>query len=305
MKRSAQLRSIPNRRTRSVTGPAGGADSATRSGVVDKVASLLIALAGEKKALDLSEIAALTRINKSTACRILKRLAVHRLVDQDPDSGSYRLGLALFELGRRVADTERLCEVARPVLESLARESGETAHFALLDANEGRVVHLARVESPHPVRAVPSRTGEPHPFHCLSVGKAIAAFLPEAERKLLLSRSPFERFTRYTITRRGDLELELERVRRVGYAVDNEEYYEGIRCLGVPVLGHADSVLGGLSLAGPTSRMTLDRLDELAALLGRAATEVATKFSPPLGYSGLAKGTGPSMRAKPPERGKR
>lgn len=260
-----------------------------RSGVVDKVASLLIALAGDKKALDLTEIAAHTGINKSTACRILKRLALHRLVDQDVNSGRYRLGLALFELGRRVGDTVHLSEVARPVLESLARESGETAHFAILDALEGRVVHLARVESPHPVRAVPSRTGERYPFHCLSVGKAIAAFLPEAERKLLLSRSKFERYTRRTITRRADLERELEKVRRHGYAVDNEEYYEGIRCVGVAVLGHADAVLGGLSLAGPANRMTLDRLEQLSGLLGRAASEIANEISPPLPSSGLAR----------------
>ncbi len=292
MKRSAQPRSLPDRRTRSVTRKASGSDSATRSGVVDKVASLLIALAGEKKALDLSEITAHTRINKSTACRILKRLTVHGLVQQDPNSGCYRLGIALFELGRRVGDTERLCEVAGPVLESLARESGETAHFALLDAREGRVVHLARVESPHPVRAVPSRTGERYPFHCLSVGKAIAAFLPEEERRLLLSPAKFERFTPRTITRRADLERELEKVRGIGHAVDDEEYYEGIRCVSVPVLDRADAVLGGLSLAGPTSRMTLDRLEELAALLGRAATEIANEISPPFPYNGLTRGLG-------------
>jgi len=289
MRRSAVVPSIPDRRARSATRSAGGADSATRSGVVDKVASLLIALAGEKKALDLSEIAAHTGINKSTACRILKRLAAHRLVDQDSSSGRYRLGLALFELGRRVGDTVHLSEVARPVLESLARESGETAHFAVLDAHEGRVVHLARVESPHPVRAVPSQTGERYPFHCLSVGKAIAAFMPEAERRLLLSRK-LDRYTPRTITRRGDLERELEKIRRLGYAVDNEEYYEGIRCVSVPVLGQADAVLGGLSLAGPASRMTLDRLEQLAALLGRAATGIANEISPPLAYNGLTTG---------------
>jgi IclR family acetate operon transcriptional repressor len=176
------------------------------------------------------------------------------------------------------------------VLESLARESGETAHFAILDAHEGRVVHLARVESPHPVRAVPSRTGEPHPFHCLSVGKAIAAFLPEEERKLLLSRSRFERFTPRTITRRGDLERELGKIRRLGYAVDDEEYHEGIRCVAVPVLGRADAVLGGLNLAGPANRMTLDRLEELAPLLGRAATAIANQVSPPLAYAAPTRG---------------
>jgi IclR family KDG regulon transcriptional repressor len=292
MRASTKPRPIPARRASPATGPAGRADSAAPSGVVDKVARLLIALAGEKKALDLSEIAAHTGINKSTACRILKRLALHRLIDQDANSGCYRLGLALFELGRRVGDTVNLSEVARPVLESLARESGETAHFALLDVHDGKVVHLARVDSPHPVRAVPSQTGKGYPFHCLSVGKAIAAFLPEAERRLLLSPVKFERFTRRTITRRDDLERELEKIRRRGYAVDNEEYYEGIRCVAVPVLGQADTVLGGLSIAGPANRMTPDRLEQLAALLGRAATEIANEVSPPLGYTGLTRGQG-------------
>jgi len=292
MGRSAQLRSIPDRRTRSANRPAGGSDPEARSGVVDKVASLLLALAGDKEALDLTEIAAQTGINKSTACRILKRLALHRLVDQDANSGRYRLGLALFELGRRVGDTVQLSEVARPVLESIARESGETSHFAILDAHEGRVVHLARVESPHPIRAVPSQTGERYPFHCLSVGKAIAAFLPEAERRVLLSPSRFERYTPRTITRRADLERELEKVRRIGYAVDNEEYYEGIRCVSVPVLGQAGAVIGGLSIAGPAKRMTLDRLEQLAALLAGAATKIANEISPPLPYNGLTRGQG-------------
>lgn len=289
MRRSPKPRPTPDRPAPAETTAAAEAD-ATRPGVVDKVASLLIALAGEKRALDLSEIAALTGINKSTACRILKRLAVHRLVDQDAESGSYRLGLALFELGRRVGDTAHLSEVARPVLDSLARESGETAHFALLDTHHGRVVHLARVDSPHPVRAVPSQTGKGYPFHCLSVGKAIAAFLPENERRLLLSPSKFERFTHRTITRRADLERELEKIRRLGYAVDDEEYYEGIRCVAVPVLGQNDTAFGGLSIAGPANRVTPDRLDGLAALLGRAATEIANQVSPPLSYARVQRG---------------
>jgi DNA-binding IclR family transcriptional regulator len=290
MSRGAQGRATTDRRARSATLLARRAGDSTRPGVVDKVASLLVALAGENEALDLGEIAARTGINKSTACRILKRLAVHRLVDQDPGSGSYRLGLALFELGRRVGDTVQLSELARPLIESLARESGETAHFALLDLQDRKVVHLVRADSPYPVRAVPSQTGKGYPFHCLSVGKAIAAFLPEADRTQLLSRSKFERFTPRTITRRNDLKREFEKIRQLGYAVDDEEYYEGIRCVAVPVLGRADAPIGGLSLAGPTSRMTLGRLDELAALIGRAATELGNAISPELTQSESRKG---------------
>lgn len=296
MRGSTKRRSVPARRERPAKRVAGRENSATRPGVVDKVAGLLVALAGEEKALDLNEVAARTGIHKSTACRILKRLALHRLVDQDVDTGCYRLGLTLFELGRRVGDTLHLSEVARPVLERLARESGETAHFALLDVHEGRVIHLARVESSHPVRAVPSRAGDRYPFHSLSVGKAVAAFLPEAERKMLLSQSKLDRYTPHTITRRSDLERELEKVRRLGYAVDDEEYYEGIRCVGVPVLGRAGIVLGGLSVAGPINRMTRDRLEQLAALLGEGAKEIANEVSPPLEYDALARGRRPTGR---------
>ncbi len=246
-------------------------------GVVDKVAAILMAFSFDDPELDLREISRRVELNKSTTCRILRKLMQYRFIEQDPATGLYRLGIRLFELGNLVADNLKLGEVARPYLEALTERVGETSHFAILSGD--RIVHLVRIESQQAIRVVPSRLGERYPFHCLSVGKAIVAFLSEEEREALLARAEFEKFTDRTITSRAAFEEELEEIRRCGYALDNEEFIEGIRCIGAPVRGYKGRVIGGISVAGPAMRLTSERIAELIPFVVETAAEISRCFA--------------------------
>jgi DNA-binding IclR family transcriptional regulator len=117
------------------------------------------------------------------------------------------------------------------------------------------------------------------PVHATAVGKAIAAWLPPAELSELLAHSPLARHTRNTIVSRRQLEAELRRVRSLGYAVDDEEHIEGVRCIAMPVLGHAGQVIASMCTLGPKSRVTHQRLRELR----RPLAELTHEFSLQLG----------------------
>jgi DNA-binding IclR family transcriptional regulator len=258
-------------------GAAVEAPNQKSQGVVDKAAQILMAFTFTDPELDLREIAKRVGLNKSTACRILKQLSAHNLIEQSASTGLYRLGIRLFELGSLAADNLRYGDVARPYLEALTAETGEASHFAILEGSS--IIHLVRIESPKAVRAVTCRLGERYPFHCLAVGKAIAAHLPESKIEALLDSSDLRKFTERTITKRAGFNRELERVRRNGYAVDDEEFMNGVRCIGAPVRGYKGRVLGAINVVGPAISMPVERIAELAPCVVKTAAQIANYFS--------------------------
>jgi DNA-binding IclR family transcriptional regulator len=186
--------------------------------------------------------------------------------------------MRLFELGSRAVARVDVRERAEPFLRRLVVETGETAHIALLSG--GEMLSVINVESRKKLRT-PTTVGGRTPVHCTAVGKAVLAYLPDHELELLLARLRFERFTRRTITTRRALRAELDRVRALGYAVDNEEIEEGLRCVGAPIRDSAGRVAAAISVAGPVFRMTDERLPELS----RSVVEAARDLSADLGYS--------------------
>jgi IclR family transcriptional regulator, KDG regulon repressor len=246
-------------------------------GVVDKVAALLMAFTFDEPELDLKDISKRVGLNKSTTCRILKNLASYHLVEQDYATGLYRLGIRLFELGSLVQDNLKLGEIARPYLQTLTAQTSESSHFAIRDGNS--IVHLVRVESPKAIRAIPCRVGERYPVHCLAVGKAICAFLPDSERDRLLPDLDFRRHTDNTITNRSDFERELSGVKERGYALDNEEFTKGIKCVAAPVLGYRGQVFGAINIVAPAVNLAADRVDEMVPLLLQTAARISGYFT--------------------------
>jgi IclR family acetate operon transcriptional repressor len=124
--------------------------------------------------------------------------------------------------------------------------------------------------------------GARRPLHCTAVAKAILPWLPAPELAGLLARMRFDRHTAKTIVTRAAFETELRRIRGAGYATDDEEHIEGIRCIAMPVFGHAGQVLGSLCTLGPKSRMSYQKLRELRRPVG----ELARRLSERLGFAG-------------------
>ncbi|MEN3284471.1 MAG: IclR family transcriptional regulator, acetate operon repressor [Solirubrobacteraceae bacterium] len=238
---------------------------------VQRVCDLLDLLQREPGGASLARAAEVTKLPKSSAFRYLVTLEERRYVERDPATGDYRLGLALLPMQARQLDV--LTRRARPYLDRLQAEFGETANLGLLDGN--RVVYLDIVESPHAMRLVASR-GDRDPLHSTALGKAIAAQLPDDRIRAILRAEGMPKHTDRTLTTQRDYLAQLDVVREQGYAVDDEENEVGARCVGVAL--PSENLPLAISVAGPAARLTSERVPEIAQRLQTAAYELAAEL---------------------------
>jgi DNA-binding IclR family transcriptional regulator len=247
-------------------------------GVLTKVLSIFDLLDRSPDGLQLRYIAEQTRLNKSTAYRFLAHLEKAGYLVRD-STGAYLLGPRLMHLGSGSTYQSTIRRVSRPTLEVLWRESGETVNLGVLAGRE--ILYLDVLESPHNFRMV-SQIGMRRPLHCTGLGKAILAWQPAGFRNELLAVPKLEKLTAHSITRPAELIAELGRIRRVGYAIDNEETELGARCVAAPILDSSGCIAAGVSVSGPVIRMSRARTTEIAKAVKRAALEISRR----LGYSG-------------------
>ena len=228
--------------------------------------------------LTLVELASATTLSKTTAFRHLKVLARRGYVEQDPVTKRYRLGYGVLRLGYHARRSLHLPKIADPWLRRLAAEFNETVHLGALAGNE--VVHIAVVPSRH-VLTMASEIGERTLVHVSSIGKCLIAWNGPEAVDALLADIGLPRMTDRTIVTREAFEQELAKVRAQGYAVDDEESLERLRCVGAPVRAAGGSVIGAISLSGPIDRMR----DELAEPMAARVVEVAAEISRQCGWS--------------------
>lgn len=244
---------------------------------VAKALKIMEILAESSKELALHEIAEKLGIPKSTVHGLISTLYNFGYVDQSPFTGKYKLGLRLFELGNIVANRWDLRTVAAPYMQSLVEAMEETVHLTILD--KGEVLYIDKRESPQSLRIV-SQVGMRLPAHCTGVGKVLLAFLPSSEVKVIISTKGLPKFTKNTITNADTLEKELERIRMQGYAIDNEEFMDGLRCVAAPLRDHSGKVCAAISISGPVSRLEEERLELAKKIITKTAAEISAK----LGY---------------------
>ncbi len=248
---------------------------------LDRALSILDALAVAGDGLSLGDIASRTELAKSTAHRLLSTLEVRGFVSRDGPTGHYRLGLKnLPQLAPGPAIHE--------VLAGLAAASGETANLGALVGRD--VMYMDRADSPHALRwqlGVGSRV----PAYCSGLGKAILAHLPpDAIRRMLTGR--LRAYTDRTITDPRAMRAELTLTRERGYAVDDEEFMEGVRCVAVPVRGVDGSVTASISLAGPAFRLTGETAQGQVPHLRAAAERISGLLAQRRGGLGASTGDG-------------
>ena len=227
---------------------------------LDRAFAVLDLLGESDTPLGLAQVAASLQLHKSTAHRFLMVLEKHRMVERTI-GGKFRLGLRLFDLGNRAVEQYDLRDRAQPHLRHLVAETEETAHLCILEG--AHVIYIDKIEPTRSVRMI-TRIGASNPVHCTSVGKAMLAFLPEERFADVLRRIRFERFTHRTITTAEALRVEIEKTRRRGYAVDDEELEEGLRCIAVPVLDAQRMPVAAVSVSGPSFRVTAQKLPSIA-----------------------------------------
>lgn len=241
-----------------------------------KAIDLLFYLARIGSSVSLARLSKETGMNKATALRYLSVLESRGIVERRPEGWS--LGLALFELGSRVPIRALIVEKVRPILERLARESGESCNLACLAGDSA--IYLDRTESNHSLRMRVS-PGDRLPLYCTGVGKAILSQLSEDHIRALLGPGPLPKFNEATLTEPEDVVREALRTRNLGYSVDHEEYEVGLTCYAMPLHLPGSDFAGAISISGPSARMRNPETKERFLQLLKAATqEASTSISP-------------------------
>lgn len=242
---------------------------------IERAVAILNAFSAERPELGVTELAEQLGLHKSTVHRFAVNLQVAGLLERDARSGRYRLGLRIFELGRLVMQQMNLWDEALPFLESLVRDTGETGHLAVLD--DGEAIYTERVEARRALR-VPSAIGRGYPAHATNLGKVLLADLSDEELNQVVERHGLNAYTQKTITAVEVLEGELAHIREQGFAVDNEEYDEGLRCIGAPIHDHSGQVVAAIGIGGPVTRVTPERVEELAEVVIEASRGLSRRL---------------------------
>jgi len=240
-------------------------------GVISKVLRILEALQGSSAGLGLKAICDLTGIHKSTAHRFLKHLEREGYLVRT-EAGAYLIGPRLSQMSTRGSQGATLQAVARPILWELWKSTQETVNLAVLD--QGTVLYVDVIESPHEFR-LSSRVGTRRSLHVTALGKALAAFLPAELRASVLSTIKFQPATPKTIMNLVQFRQELEKIRRQGYAVDDEEAVQGARCVSAPILNSDCEPIAAVSVSGPVTRVSPNQVAALAGAVNSAARAIS------------------------------
>jgi IclR family transcriptional regulator, KDG regulon repressor len=244
---------------------------------VVKAMSLLEIIA-DKEEIGISELAKLSDLDKSTVYRLLSTLKTLGYVYQNDDNEKYCLTIKLFEVGSLTRDRVFHVDHYRPVLEKISLETRETVHLAVLESD--RVVYIDKIDSPRILRMF-SRVGGTSPAYCTGLGKILLAYQSRIFVRSMYQDKTLTGYTKTTITDLDSLITELDRIARQGYAYDNEEHEQGIRCIAAPVRNQFGNVVAAISVSGPSIRMD----DEFFETYRHLVVDSAQAISHRLGYT--------------------
>lgn len=252
--------------------PAGASGAATGVQSVDRALTILELLARVGEA-GVTEVAAELDVHKSTAFRLVATLEAHRLVEQTEDRGKYRLGVGVLRLAGATTARLDVVQEARSVCRQLAAATGETVNIAVL--SESSALYLDQVAGSSALQSH-NWVGQHIPLHATSNGKVLLSGLDQAALDDLLGK--LSAFTPLTITKKGELRRELDRVREQGYALAVDELEVGLTAAAAPIRNAHGDVVASMSVSGPTFRLSADRIGTVVGQLVEAATEVSHRL---------------------------
>ncbi len=248
--------------------------------------------------LTAKQVAGRSRLPVSTVHRFLANLEGTGFLNCSGD-GVYHLGIACFAIGHVALSQLDIRRVSQPYLQELNRQTRETIHLTVRHGLSA--VYVEKLDSPEQLR-IHSRIGAAVPLYCTAVGKVMLAYMPDDEREKLLPQMTLQSLTPNTVSNLQELDAELYRVRKNGYACDLEEHELHIRCVAAPIWDHAGSVNASLSITAPVVRMAVTRLRQLAPLIQTAGLQISRE----LGYRTASyhapvrkNGSGEAALAKP------
>jgi DNA-binding IclR family transcriptional regulator len=242
---------------------------------VERALAMLEAVAQVPEGLSNAEISRNLQIPKSSASYILRTLETQGYLTRNPESGRYRVGLKILSLSRGALSGIDVREVALPIMRHLMEKTSLTCHLAILDGPDA--VYIEKVEPQGFIR-MDTWVGRRMRVHATSVGKALAAHIPQERLEKILSEHGMEKRTAKTITTVPRLLKELEKVRTQGYAVDDEENNMGARCLGAPVFNQSGAIEASLGLSGTTNQVNAHTMPRIIEALKDAARHISMQL---------------------------
>lgn len=221
---------------------------------------------------DLAVLSKALGMNKSTVYRLLSTLLEDHYVYQDENSRQYSLGAKVSWLAAKFVEKNEVRKVARPFLESLSKQIGETIHLGVLDGCE--VTYIDKINGQEAV-IMASQIGGRVPGHCTALGKALLAYQPESKWREYIDKCGLKAKTPQTITEPDQFYAELRKIRDTGISLDDIENEDGIRCVAAPIFNAANHIVAAVSISSWIITMTMDRVQAVTPFLIQATQAIS------------------------------
>ncbi|MGB5556502.1 MAG: HTH-type transcriptional regulator BhcR [Paracoccaceae bacterium] len=238
---------------------------------LDRALNVLDALAASS-GMTLTEVSEYLDQSPATIYRVLSTLEARGIVEIDPQDQAWHIGAMAFRLGSAFLRRSSVVERSRPVMRHLMEATGETSNLGI--ERNGDVMFVSQIETHESIRAF-FPPGTLSPMHASGIGKALLSQYPEDRIVRFLRDRQLEQFTEKTFVEADALMHELQTIRERGFAFDDEEKTMGMRCVAAPILNFYGEAIAGISVSGPTNRMTERQIDQIGALVRDAAARVS------------------------------
>lgn len=246
---------------------------------IDRAFEILETLAVEKDGLGVTEIGNRVGLHKSTVHRLLTSMEERGYIEQNQDTGMYRLGLKFVELCSLYLNSVELKTEAHPYLRNLSVLTGQPVHLATLV--DGEAVYIDKIENYNDIRMY-SAIGKRVPLHCTAVGKILLSDKDLPQIQELLGHQELPKFTPNTIEDLGQLLEEINEIKKMGWARDDEEHELGIRCIAAPIYDYRKRIIAAVSASGNKNIISPHRDLEIAQYVLKAAGDISKR----MGYTG-------------------
>ena len=245
---------------------------------VDKVLKIIEYMSEMRMPMKLQDISKGIGFPPSTILRLLTSLIDMGYVYQDVETLKYSLTLKFCRIGDSVKSSLNVSEIVHPYLLNISNQSGETTYFAI--EQDMTLVYLDAIAGFNTQNSKLQRIGKVAPLHATGIGKLLLLNYDDNKLKKMVNTIGLSKYTEHTISSYEALKRELEKIQMQGYAIDNEECEEGVRCISMPIRDYTGNIFGGISISGSVDRIVPERFEELLGILGTVSRDISEK----LGY---------------------
>ena len=243
---------------------------------LDRGLVLLETVARARRPVSLAELVPVLNIDRSSVFRLANTLAGRGFLAQDPESKRYVLGSSVWRLSALFRFENVLLQVARPYVDALAADTGETTHVAIREGAQALLIE--RQLTANVLGVAGACSGTAMPLHCTSVGKALIADFAHDGLVQLLGGERLPRFTKRTITSAKDLAEACKRARACGFAVDDEEEHDGVRCVAAPIRDASGEIVAAVGISAPAVRLPREAVKKWGARVAAAARAISREL---------------------------